>query len=141
MSSRQTHLLPPQTEAELQANIRLEVGKVSHARLFRNQVGEAWMGDVAHHDRQARIITLNQARRVPFGLAPGSADLIGWTTVTITPDMVGTRVAVFTSGEVKRPTITRLPDDQQNWCDAVRAAGGFADMLRSVEDGRRLVRG
>jgi ribosomal protein S19 len=38
---------------------------------------------------------------VQFGLCKGSADLIGWKRVTVTPEMVGSTVAVFTSIEVK----------------------------------------
>lgn len=125
------------TEAQLQAEIRLALGAAPHARLFRNQVGEGWQGEIIQQSKQ--LITLQHYRRIPFGLAPSSADLIGWTSVTVTPDMVGQRLAVFTSGEVKRPDVAKLPADQQNWLDAVLAAGGRAAMLRSVEDGRALI--
>jgi hypothetical protein len=74
---------------------------------------------------------------VQFGLCKGSADLIGWRTVTVTPDMVGQRIAVFTSIEVKTPT-GRLRPEQQQWLDAVQAAGGIAGVARSVEDAQRL---
>ena len=72
-----------------------------------------------------------------FGLAKGSADLIGWRTVTVTQEMVGTQVAVFTSIEVKTP-IGRVKPEQQQWLDAVQAAGGIAGVARSVEDALRL---
>ena len=72
-----------------------------------------------------------------FGLARGSADLIGWRTVTITPDMVGQQVAVFTSIEVKTPT-GRIRPEQQQWLDAVQAAGGIAGVARSVKDALRI---
>jgi hypothetical protein len=74
---------------------------------------------------------------VSFGLARGSADLIGWTIRTVTPDMVGTQVAVFTSIEVKTPT-GRVKPEQQQWLDAVQAAGGIAGVARSVEDALRI---
>jgi hypothetical protein len=38
------------------------------------------------------------------GLVKATADLIGWRSITITPDMVGTTVAIFASIEVKTPT-------------------------------------
>lgn len=129
---------PPITEASVQADIRLALGRLPNVRMFRNQVGEGWMGKEV--TRTSESVTLLHPRRVPFGLVRGSGDLIGWTTVIVTPEMVGQRLAVFTSGEVKRPTIKRLAEDQQNWCNAVRAAGGFADMLRSVDDALKLVR-
>ena len=77
-------------------------------------------------------------RPVQFGLAKGSADLIGWTTRTITPDMVGQRVAVFTSIEVKTAT-GRVSTEQRQWLEAVQAAGGIAGVARSVDDALRIV--
>ncbi len=127
-------------ESPLQADIRLAIGKVAHARLFRNSVGGGWVGEVL--DNSKLSVTLRQARYVTFGLQVGSGDLIGWTTVTITPEMVGHRIAVFTSGEVK-PLVARPRKDQEHqerWRATVEAAGGFAEVLRSVEDGLKLVR-
>ena len=94
-------------------------------RLFRNNTGTLY-------DRQGRPVT--------FGLAKGSADLIGWTTRTITPDMVGQTVAVFTSLEVKTAT-GRVSTEQRQWLDAVQAAGGVAGVVRSVEDAQTLLTG
>ena len=77
-------------------------------------------------------------RPVTFGLCKGSADLIGWRTLTITPDMVGQQVAVFTSIEVKTPT-GRVQPEQKQWLEAVQAAGGIAGIARSVEDAEALL--
>ena len=77
-------------------------------------------------------------RLVTFGLSRGSADLIGWRTVTITQAMVGTRIAVFTSIEVKTPT-GRIRSEQQAWLDAVTQAGGLAGIARSVTDAQALL--
>jgi hypothetical protein len=106
-------------ETTLQQQIRLAVGSRSDLRLFRNQVGSL------PDPRTGRLVT--------FGLARGSADLIGWRTVTVTPDMVGRRLAVFTSIEVKTPT-GRLRPEQQAWLGVVRSAGGVAGVARSVSD-------
>ena len=78
-------------------------------------------------------------RPVQFGLCKGSADLIGWRTITITPDMVGQQVAVFTSIEVKTPT-GRVRPEQQQWLKAVQAAGGVAGIARSVEDAQAIIK-
>ena len=52
--------------------------------------------------------------------------------------MVGQQVAVFTSIEVKSPT-GRVRPEQQQWIDAVQAAGGIAGVARSVEDAQSLL--
>lgn len=114
----------PNSETTLQQQIRLALGTRPDARLFRNQVGSL------PDPRTGRLVT--------FGLARGSADLIGWRTVTVTPDMVGQRLAVFTSIEVKTPT-GRVRPDQQAWLGVVRGAGGIAGVARSVTDALQLV--
>lgn len=114
----------PNAETDLQQRIRLAVGTRPDARLFRNQVGSL------PDPRTGRLVT--------FGLARGSADLIGWRTVVITPDMVGRRVAVFTSIEVKTPA-GRVRPEQQAWLGVVRGAGGIAGVARSIDDALQIV--
>ena len=112
-------------ETTLQQQIRLAHGTRTDCRLFRNQVGQ--------------LPDPRTGRPVQFGLARGSADLIGWRTITITPDMVGTQLAVFTSIEVKTPT-GRIRPEQHAWLGAVRSAGGIAGIARSIRDANDLVR-
>lgn len=111
-----------QSEQSIQQHIRLAC---SHGpvRLWRNNTG---------------TLKDQHGRPVQFGLCKGSADLIGWRTITITPEMVGQQVAVFASIEVKTPT-GRLRLEQQQWLDAVQAAGGIAGVARSVEDAEALL--
>jgi dihydroxyacid dehydratase/phosphogluconate dehydratase len=45
---------------------------------------------------------------------------------------------VFTSIEVKTPT-GRIAPAQQHWLQAVRAAGGIAGVVRSVNDAIKLI--
>lgn len=111
----------PPSEQRIQQEIRIACSK-GDTRLFRNNTGTL-------RDQNGRPVT--------FGLCKGSADLIGWKTVTITEDMVGQQVAVFTSIEVKTAT-GRLRPEQRQWLDAVQAAGGIAGVARSVEDAERL---
>jgi len=112
-------------ETDLQQRIRLALGTSPNLRLFRNQVGSL------PDPRTGRLVT--------FGLAKGSADLIGWRTITITPDMVGRQVAVFTSIEVKTER-GRVRPEQHAWLTAVTGAGGIAGIARSVQDANDLVR-
>jgi hypothetical protein len=109
------------SEQQIQQHIRLTCSR-GPVRLYRNNCG-----------------VLQDRRGVPvrYGLQPGSSDLIGWRTVTITPEMVGQQVAVFTSIEVKTAT-GRLTPEQRQWLAAVETAGGIAGVARSVEDAQAL---
>lgn len=111
-------------ETTLQQQIRLALGTRPDTRIFRNQVGSL------PDPRTGRLIT--------FGLARGSADLIGWKSVVITPEMVGRRLAVFASIEVKTTT-GRLRPEQRHWLRAVQTAGGVAGVARSVTDAEALL--
>jgi hypothetical protein len=114
----------PNAETDIQQRIRLAVGTRSDLRLFRNNTGT--------------LPDPRTGRPVQFGLARGSADLIGWRTITITPEMVGQRVAVFTSIEVKTTT-GHLTPAQQAWLGTVRTAGGIAGVARSVRDAEEIL--
>ena len=99
-------------ETQLQQRIRLSCSR-GRARLFRNNVG-------ALRDAET-------GRLVRFGLAPGSADLIGWRTVTIGPEHLGQQLAQFVSLEVKAPgRIRSTRRNQVTWRNQVAAAGGLA---------------
>lgn len=78
------------------------------------------------------LVVLARARPVKMGLTPGSADLIGWRSITITPDMVGKKLAVFTSVEMKAKG-GRTADNQANWAQAIAKAGGIAIIGYSPE--------
>jgi len=110
------------SEQRIQQEIRIACS-TGDTRLFRNNTG---------------TLRDQHGRPVQFGLCKGSADLIGWKRVTVTPEMVGQQVAVFLSIEVKTPT-GKLRPEQKQWLDAVQAAGGIAGVARSVEDALRIV--
>jgi hypothetical protein len=111
------------SEQTIQQHIRLACS-IGTCRLFRNNTGT--LRDI-------------NGRPVSFGLCKGSADLIGWRTVTITPEMVGQQVAIFTSIEVKSSS-GRVKPEQQQWLNAVQAAGGIAGVARSVGEAMDLLR-
>lgn len=68
-----------------------------------------------------------------------SSDLIGFTKIVITPDMVGKTFAIFTAVEVKKEEWNpnkKLDADEQaqlNFINWVRANGGFATFLNSLD--------
>ena len=84
--------------------------------MFRNNCGKLM-------DRNGRL--------VQFGVGnPGGSDLIGWTPVTITEEMVGQTLAVFTAIECKS-AIGQPTDAQVSFLEAVRRQGGRAGIARS----------
>jgi len=111
------------SEQTIQQHIRLACS-IGTCRLFRNNTGT--LRDI-------------NGRPVQFGLCKGSADLIGWTTRTVTPEMVGQQIAVFTSIEVKSSS-GRVKPEQQQWLNAVQAAGGIAGVARSAGEAMDLLR-
>lgn len=123
------------TESDIQSQIRLALGSLPHVRVFRNLVGQAVMGRTVWNGGAAVI---KPAFRVTTGLIPGSGDLIGWRTITVTPDMVGKPIAQFLSLEVKTATGKPRPE-QLNWMERVNAAGGLAVIARSPDEARRLI--
>lgn len=115
--------MAPISESETQARILKELGSDPSVRLFRNHVGTV-------QDKQGRWHR--------FGLAVGSADLIGWQTVEVTQDMVGQRVAVFLSIEVKSSKGAVRPE-QTAWAETVARKGGRAVIARSVDDAKKAL--
>lgn len=107
-----------------------------HVTLHRNNVGTGWVGSVLRHSGGEMVLKFPRPLRA--GLEKGSADLIGWTEVVVTEAMVGQRLAVFTSVEVKSGS-GRLEPDQRDWRDKVTAAGGIARTLRSAGEVTREV--
>jgi hypothetical protein len=114
-----------QPETVLQNQIRLAISaQCSDAVMFRNHCG------ALKDQRTGRLVT--------FGLAPGSPDLVGWKRVKITPDMVGSEVAVFCGIEIKTPD-GHLRDDQRAFLDRLGVSGGVAGVARSVGDAVSLL--
>lgn len=125
------------SEAALLKRLMLSLTNAG-ARVFRNHVGVAWQGSASRitvdgsYRLRAGDVVVSQARQVTAGLCVGSSDLIGWSTVEITPEMVGRRVAVFAACEAKSER-GRLTGQQQIFLRAVRNSGGIAIEARSVD--------
>ena len=104
-------------ESLVQKAIFTKVNLRKNSKVFRNNVGSVQI----------------DKRYIEYGLHKGSADLIGWETIEITPDMVGQKIARFLSIECKskkgKPT-----DQQLHWAEMVNNAGGKSIIARSVAD-------
>lgn len=118
------------SETDLQRRIQLAVS-APDVRLWRNSVGEAWLGRT-FSIRDGRLVS-GKASRVRFGLAPGSSDLIGLRSAIITPEMVGRRVAIFAAVEVKGER-TPTMNEQAAFVRMVIEQGGLAGFARSERD-------
>jgi len=124
------------SESQIQHNIFRELNGRRDTRIFRNNVGLGWVGKPV--GEPGTTIALCHYRPIKFGLRVGSGDLIGWHSVTVTPDMVGQKIAVFTSIETKTP-IGLADPDQQNWAEQIRIFGGIAGIARSVDESLALI--
>ena len=122
-------------ESNITKEIQLIAGK-SKATLFRNNTGMGWLGVQMHY--KPGFVLLKDARPLHAGLTKGGSDLIGWKSITVTPEMVGKKIAVFAAIEVKslkgKPSI-----DQVNFIQQVRASGGIAGIARSAEDAQNIL--
>lgn len=96
------------SEAELLAAIRDALVTSGRVMVWRNNSG---------------MLRAEHGRVVRFGLGLGSADLIGLVRGS----------GRFFALEVKTPRGTASPE-QRAWIAAVEAAGGFARVVRSVDE-------
>jgi len=138
--------MPSTTEKEMQNLIFAAIGGRRDVRLFRNNVGVAYMGKAVTIQKPTAVrlepgdVVIRGARRVKFGLHAGSADLVGWRTLLITPAMVGRKIAQFLSLEIKTRS-GRVSEEQDQWAGVIIANGGRAEIVRSVDDAVRAVEG
>lgn len=119
------------TEAAILKAVHLAAGGLPGVRLFRNQVGQGAAGQII--GRPSAGLLLVRGSPVTMGLCVGSADLIGWRSITITPDLVGQTIAQFLALEVKTAT-GRASPEQLRFIDVLGKAGGLAAVVRSAAD-------
>lgn len=134
-------------ENTVMRQIWLALGRTSI--LFRLNSGTGWVtggGPVTKEpDGSARVPF---GRPVPLGFGmpnskpkAGVGDLVGWTTIEITPDMIGSRVAVFTSIETKSSEDAEKREQQRIFIRELQAAGGITGFAHSPEMAAQIVRG
>lgn len=115
------------------------------ARLWRVSVGLFWSGDATKFDREKEItvypgdVLIRKARPVHSGVE-GMPDGIGFVPVIVTPEMVGTKLAVFLAVEDKTGS-GRASKEQAAFIRMVRLFGGRAGLSRSDDDVAAIIRG
>ena len=102
-------------------------------RLFRINAGSGWAGTELKIKPGTKLIVtsdmliLRHPRRF-HGAPSGWPDLAGWETIEITPDMVGSKIAVFLGEEVK--VTGTLNKYQEMFRDCIENMGGIFRVLR-----------
>lgn len=125
-------------ESDIQNKIRLALSRHGSNVMFRNNVGQAWAGKAKR--LPSSDVLIQDPYPITFGLCTGSSDLIGYTSVIITPDMVGKKVAIFTALEVKRPMSQPSPAQRQ-FIARVRQDGGRAGVCTNDHSAIQIVEG
>lgn len=98
------------------------------------QLEAAKLGCLLMRNNRGMFLTLDGKRKVRAGLqADGSSDLIGWTPLIITEEMIGKKIAVFTAFEIKTDSGV-ASKEQQCFLKIVVDAGGISDIIRSPEN-------
>lgn len=125
--------MPRNEESTLLYRLLLRTSELG-SRIFRNQVGQYRLARPNCEPCQ------KYGRIIRSGLCVGSSDLIGWTSVMVTPEMVGQRIAVFTAIEAKTQDRRSKPSTEQSaFLRVVQGHGGLACVARSVEDAEALL--
>ena len=112
------------------------------ARLFRQNTGIAWVGKAKRIARAGPVqaqpgdVLISAARPFHAGIT-GMSDLGGWVPVVVTPDMVGSTVAVYAQVEVKDGA--RATEEQLRWIAAVSRAGGLAGIAHNISELRSIL--
>lgn len=137
------------SEATVQRTVWLALAgrQQSRATLFRSNAGKAWLSGAGPAKRlQDGSVLVPAARPVALGLAltngdtvPGLADLTGWVSITITADMVGRTLPVFTSIETKESGGGRKRSAQINFVQQVQKAGGIAGFAASDAQAHEII--
>lgn len=94
--------------------------------VWRVETAGAWVGKILHQERG--MVTLVNARMIQAGLCVGGSDIIGIHKPT------GRMIAIEVKAGKNKPT-----DEQTNFINAIRNAGGIAGVARSVEDALDLL--
>jgi hypothetical protein len=139
----------------------LAVGRIS--RVFRLNTGRGWVptrgkakkfkiGGVIHLQNGTTIsvhagdVLVPGGRPIALGFGmpngrpfEGIGDLVGWTEITITAEMVGFGIAVFTNIETKSSADARKRASQHNVIAQVKAAGGIAGFAHTPEMAREMI--
>lgn len=111
-------------ESAVNREIEQAAKQFGNVKLWRNNRGQ---------------VMLPNGGRLSYGVGPnGASDFIGYRTLTITQDMVGSVVAQFLCVESKRPG-ERATDEQARFIAYVEADGGHGGVAHSGNEAIRIL--
>ena len=123
-------------EHDIQNAIRLAISNNQLGVSFRCNVGQAYQGDVLKNYDGS--ITIKNPRPFKSGLPEGFSDLMVITPITITPEMIGQKIAQAGFIEVKtkkgKPT-----EEQLNFINQMQKIGARAGVARSPEEAIHII--
>lgn len=101
--------------------------------VFKNNTGTAFRGE--KRTMNGKMILTN-LQFIKYGLDVGSADLIGVLPVTVTPDMVGKKIGVMLSIEMKKDKFGsyRATGEQLQWMKFMKQMGAIAFVCDNPDD-------
>lgn len=124
-------------------DILIAASKLAGVFLFRRNVGMGWIGNSRRFSATETVtvyagdVLIRQARPFHSGIE-GQSDTYGWQEVTITPEMVGSKIAQHVEIEGKTGT-GREATAQKSWGAAVTRSGGRYGVAREVSDVARIL--
>lgn len=127
----------PKSEHTIQTDIRNAL--CDEGMFFRVNVGTAWASNDIVKLADGSLL-LRNPRPFSTGVPAGFHDVFGAVEMTITPDMVGNKVAVFTTIECKSSK-GKAREKQERFAETVADMGGRTGFARSVEQALNIARG
>lgn len=124
-------------EVSVQNQIRTDCGQ-GPTRLFRQESSFFYTGKPAKLKDGTNVLLHPRLVRVGFD---GQPDLGGWTTVVVTPEMVGQTIAIAVQIEVKRPKKNKRSEEQVQFIDFAKGVGVRAGFARSVDEAKKIIDG
>jgi hypothetical protein len=118
---------PDESGDQLASRLATYVRRRWQADIWKNRGGELYTGVLAYNINGNLV--LSQPKEVRLEVAP--CNLIGMSQVTVTPEMVGKRLAIFTAIECKSRK-TKESARQKDWIEKVKTMGGIAGFAYSV---------
>jgi len=94
-------------------------------RAFRINAGRGWISNKLRWVRNTLVLL--DPRPLQAG-PPGWHDCVGWTTVEITSEMVGQKIAIFTFSEHKQPG-EKYRKEQRELAALLKSMGGICEII------------